>query len=109
MWICLNDAFLSIVEDRDDKNTLRVRARVAGDIERVFPKAKVEERPLNDYRYMALVDRMMVAEAVMRRVIAIDYGNFKASVQERDRHDYYLSVWGVLHRFGLARLRRRAS
>ena len=32
MWIYLNDAFLSIVADRDDPSRLLVRGRFAGDI-----------------------------------------------------------------------------
>lgn len=37
MWICLNDAFLSIVAHRDKPGVLLVRARRPGDIERTFP------------------------------------------------------------------------
>lgn len=106
MWIFMNDSFLSIVEDRDRPGFLRVRARVAGDIERVFPfcEGEVEERPRNDYRFMALVPRAAVAEAITRRIVGIDYGNFKDSVPESDRHDYYAEVWGAMYRFAQERL-----
>ena len=41
MWIQFNNAFLSIVENREKKKELLVRARVKGDIEKVFLKADV--------------------------------------------------------------------
>ena len=41
MWICHNRAFLSVVANREDKNTLLVRARIEGNIEAVFPDAKI--------------------------------------------------------------------
>ena len=40
MWIILNKSFLSIVKNRNDENELLVRARVKGDIQRVFKNAK---------------------------------------------------------------------
>jgi len=45
MWVVLNDAFLSVVADRDDPNRLLVRARFHNDIARVFPNAEVTETP----------------------------------------------------------------
>ena len=41
MWIQFNNAFLSIVENRDNKLELLVRARIKGDIEKIFPEADV--------------------------------------------------------------------
>lgn len=41
MWICLKNSFLSVVADRENKERLLVRARRTGQIERVFPAAKV--------------------------------------------------------------------
>jgi hypothetical protein len=64
MWIFLSDAFLSIVDKGGDGTTLLVRARKAGDIERVFPETEVEETPRNDYRYRARLPRERVAEAM---------------------------------------------
>jgi hypothetical protein len=32
------------------------------------------------------------------RVMALDYGNFKSSVQNRKRHDAYMEVWDVMYR-----------
>ena len=99
MWIFLNHAFLSIVNKGGDGSTLLVRARREGDIERVFPKAKVELTPHNDYRFRARIDREAVALAMAEAVRAITYGNFKGSVKEQARHDAYMEVWSTMHDF----------
>ena len=39
MWIQFNNAFLSILENRDNKQELLVRARINGDIEKNFPES----------------------------------------------------------------------
>ena len=106
MWIFLNNAMLSIV---DPKGTyeggqgtkggpLLVRARIAGDIEAVFPGAKVAKTPGRDYLFRATVSRREVAEAMFNAVADIDYTNFKGSVPEKGRHDAYMGVWGVMNR-----------
>lgn len=107
MWIFLNDAFLSIVDKEGDGTTLLVRAREEGDIERVFPDAKVIHTPHNDYPYRARIDREQVAERIADAVRHIRYGNFKATVREPDRHDAYLGVWREMVRFQERKSRQR--
>ena len=85
MWILMNDAML-------------VRARLAGDIERVFPLAQVEVGGGSDYRFRATVPEDEVADAVSRRLLSINYGNFKASVREPQRHHAYFKVWDIMYR-----------
>ena len=59
------DSFLSIVDKGDpSRKTLLVRARKAGDIERVFPDAKVNEGVGSDYQYRSRIDREAVALAM---------------------------------------------
>jgi hypothetical protein len=99
MWICLNDAFLSIVTpsaDEPNSDTLLVRARRPGDIEGVFPDAKVEKRPERDYLFRALVPREKVAMAIAGQLMAIDYSNFKDSVRDRKLHDAYATTWSTM-------------
>ena len=96
MWICFNDSFLSIVENREDDSTLLVRARIAGDIDRVFPGARTWQDLGADYHFRANIPRAQVATAIAERLQAIDYPNFKGSVTDPDRKDAYLEVWGVL-------------
>ncbi|CDH46974.1 hypothetical protein [Candidatus Contendibacter odensensis] len=96
MWIFLNDAFLSIVEDKNNPDFLLVRGRIKGDIEQVFPDYLAIEGEGTDYRFRALVERDIVAEALYHAACNVDYGNFKSSVQERERHDKYMKVWEVM-------------
>ena len=98
MWILMNDSMLSVVRHSDLPGSLLVRARLAGDIEQVFPSAQVLEGGGSDYRFRATVPEQEVANAVSRRVLDIDYGNFKSSVPEPKRHNAYFKVWDVLHR-----------
>lgn len=99
MWVLLNDAFLSIVDKGDPSGeTLLVRARRAGDIEKVFPGAEVVANAGTDYAFRAWIDRSLVAERIAERIRGIAYGNFKSSVKEAVRHDVYMDVWGDLLR-----------
>jgi len=100
MWIFLTDSFLSIVDKGDSTGeTLLVRARKQGDIERVFPQAQVIEGAGTDYRYRARIPRDQVADAIAEAVRNIDYGNFKNHVSENDRHDAYFDVWSAMNKF----------
>ncbi len=96
MWIFLNNSFLSIVYDRNNSENLLVRARIQGDIERVFPKIKAVHSPNADYAFRASIPRAEVSKTIAKQVNSIDYDNFKNSVQEHDRHDAYFDVWSVM-------------
>jgi hypothetical protein len=61
MWIFLPDSFISVVQKPGDTDLLTVRARIAGDIERVFPDAQVQANQGTDYKYRAKVPREAVA------------------------------------------------
>ena len=89
MWIMLNNAFLSIVENRNKKDELLVRARIKGDIERVFPEADSFQDEQADYKYRAFVLRKEVEKVIALKVSEINYGNFKGSISpdDRSRHD----------------------
>lgn len=97
MWIVLNDAYLSIVKPREEKgDNLLVRARIKGDIERVFPDAVVTKLPNRDYDFRATVPAVEVARALVDRVFNLDYPNFKGSVAEHERHEAYYGIWRVM-------------
>ncbi len=95
MWIFLPNSMLSIVQKPGDAEagTLTVRARIAGDIERVFPDAKVIEGGGTDYRFRATIPRDQVAQAMHDQVMCLSYANFKSTVKEHRRHEAYLGVW----------------
>lgn len=111
MWIFLQNSFLSIVDPEASYDGLSgpigdkllVRARIDGDIEAVFPNAKVSETPHRDYRFRALISRRIVAAAMAEAVNQIGASNFKGSVPEKARHDAYSGVWGVMYREQLRR------
>ena len=57
MWIMTNNSYLSIVSKDCGPAELLVRARRAGDIEKVFPNAKVTRQTGSDYLYRAVLTR----------------------------------------------------
>ena len=93
MWLCLNSAFLSIVHKDCAANELLVRARRAGDIQKVFPNAKVTRRTDSDYLYRAILPRDLMKQALAAMIDLIDYPNFKDSVEDRSLHAAYVGVW----------------
>ena len=97
MWIFLPNSFISVVQKAGDTDTLTVRARIKGDIEAVFPGARVEADKGTDYKYRARVPRTAVAKVVSDQVMGLDYANFKAEVSDSVRHDAYLNVWRAMH------------
>ncbi len=107
MWISLSDSFLSIVAFHCKPQSLLVRARVAGDIERVFPQATITHTPKADYAYRAEVPRTEVAAALVATVDTITYDNFKNSVSDRARHDAYFACWGAMYDLQQKKANRR--
>ena len=100
MWIQFNNAFLSIVENRDNKLELLVRARIKGDIEKIFPEADVFEDDSADYKYRAFISKAKVAARMMLKTTEINYDNFKNSIpsDQSERHHSYLNVWTELRK-----------
>lgn len=96
MWLCLNNAFLSIVDKSTKSGCLLVRSRRRNDIRKVFPTAKVSESFGTDYRFRADIPREVVAEAVANQIRGIEYNNFKNSVDDDRLHAAYNRVWGVM-------------
>lgn len=99
MWLCLNDAFFSIVDPGDaappgsNGTCLLVRARIKGDLERYFPEAEILEDAGTDYRYRVIIKRAYVYELVTDSVTKINYTNFKDSVDSNTLLDLYHQFW----------------
>ena len=70
MWIMTNNSYLSIVSKDCGPAELLVRARRAGDIERIFPYAEVTRNTKRDYLYRAVLPRDAVKQAL---AATIDY------------------------------------
>jgi hypothetical protein len=98
MWVCLYDAFLSIVHKDCKPDELLVRARRPGDIEKIFPNAIVTEYDRADYQFRAVVKREVVIAAIATEITDIEYSNFKNQVADRELHDAYLNVWTTMSR-----------
>ena len=96
MWLCLNNAFLSVVAHYDDPEKLLVRARVKGHIEAVFPHAKLYQREGSDYLYRADLARTEVTAAISARLTHINYTNFKSTVKDRRLHGAYNETWHAM-------------
>lgn len=96
MWLCMNSAFLSVVHKHCLEDELLVRARRDGDIEKIFPDAKVMRSTDSDYPYRAVIPRNEVASAMAAQIQGIDYGNFKASVKGNSLRRGYLKVWHAM-------------
>src|SRR6202021_3335455 len=94
MWIMTNNGYLSIVSKECGPAELLVRARRAGDIEKVFPNAKVTRQTDSDYLYRAILPRDVVKRAFAAMIDLIDYPNFKDSVEQSPSQPAYVSVWG---------------
>lgn len=93
MWLCLSDAFLSIVAVPGRPEMLKVRARCPGHIERTFEGVEVQCTPGRDYLHRAEIPRAQVMEVLSRLVQDIDYDNFKDSVPDTKLHTAYADVW----------------
>ena len=100
MWVVLNKSFLSIVKNRNNEKQLLVRARVNGDIKKVFETADVFQDANADYKYRAYIEKEIVASAISEEIINIDYDNFKNSVSKNDneRKNSYMNVWSALYK-----------
>ena len=97
MWICLNNAFLSIVEDLDNSNRLLIRARRREHIVNVFGNVEIIVNGGTDYKYRTFQDRKLVIRTISSLIDNINYRNFKNSVTDDDLHDLYTGFW-VDHR-----------
>ena len=100
MWVFLNNSFLSIVENRNNKDELLVRSRIKGDIEKVFPDSDVFEIENADYKYRSYIKKTDVSSKLKNLVEEINYDNFKNSISpdKSERYKSYLNVWTELRK-----------
>lgn len=110
MWIFTVFGFYSVIEHRDDKKLVLIRARIKGDLERLrdryFKTEKGEVRlgeitctPAADYPYRALAWKDEFAQAMMHMAEDVNYTNFKSAVSKEsswERHDLYMKVWSIM-------------
>jgi hypothetical protein len=102
MWIFTPTAMLSVVAHRSEPGMLMIRARLKGDIQRVFPGARVVCTPKADYRFRTTVPRAAVAAVLANLAGAIDYPNVKDAIPKTGRvhdvrHRAMNRVWAAMH------------
>ncbi|MGI6355190.1 MAG: hypothetical protein ACOX6W_08855 [Lentisphaeria bacterium] len=101
MWLFCKSGFFSAVQHLDSADAIHVRARFAGDLERLCAAhgmtPKVAHTPGNDYPYRMDFSRSQWSRIVQAEAEAIDYGNFKAAVHGDLRRDAaYMDCWAAL-------------
>lgn len=98
MWVFFPNAMLSIVAHRDKPDTLLVRARFRGDIERVLPGVRVTRTPRADYLYRAEVSRIAMAGLLSEHANTMAYANVKGAIPMGDRRRSHAmhDVWQVM-------------
>lgn len=104
MWVITTDGFLSVVQDRDDRKGVLVRARALEDLQaldRYQPGLSegiwTDEEA--DYPFRLKLPKAAWATIVGRMARDIDYDNFKNAVKERQgdgRAQVYMKVWVAL-------------
>lgn len=101
MWLFCKSGYFSAVKHNEKPNTILLRARVEGDLERLAEAhqidMRIEHTPAADYAFRAELPAAEWTRAVMEESDAIDYGNFKNAVHDGTaRDDAYLDVWSVM-------------
>jgi hypothetical protein len=86
MWIMTPTSFISIVAHRSKPDVLLVRARLKGDIKRLFPAARVSTTPTADYRYRAEVAREVVGMVLSDLAATLAYTNVKGAIPKGKVH-----------------------
>jgi hypothetical protein len=103
MWLFTTLGFFSIVQKRSESG-LTVRARVAGDLDRLREKYMPElsatiRKAGTDYPFRATIGHDDFARGMAKIAKDIRYDNFKSEVAKKmgyDRAHVYGKVWCVL-------------
>lgn len=94
MWLCFNNAFVSVVEMSNDPSKLMVRARKREHLVNLFgPTAQIKTSYHTDYKYRVFVDRSDFAKFLSSKVMEINYSNFKDSVKDVELKSLYGDFW----------------
>lgn len=98
MWLFCKSGFFSAVRHAEKAETIHLRARFKGDLQRLFKahnvRAKVKYTPKNDYAYRANIPLQTWAEIVATEAADVDYENFKNAVHDGTARDMaYMDVW----------------
>ena len=109
MWIFTTIGMYDLVENRDRKGWMIIKARTEVDIWNLYNEHHAQFRmsalvsdPLWDYRHGIHIGRNTLAALVQKLVTAIDYTLFKSAVHANPTQAIktrpYLEVWGIMQR-----------
>lgn len=93
MWFCLNNGFVSAVENRNDPEVLVVRARRREHLADNFPGYNIVVGGSTDYNYRIFITKEDFAKIIKDKIMNINYDNFKNSVEDDDLHILYAQFW----------------
>lgn len=104
MWIATEHGFYSAVQNRNNHNTVLIRARVRKDLEYLrerlgaFNCPPIVDSPKADYPHRLLITKEQWAWFLARSGEEVDYPNFKSRVGKHDpaREKIYHEVWADL-------------
>lgn len=89
MWLCFNDGFISVVENRHNPERFLIRSRRAEILLQLFPTKQLVRNDTRDYRYRVEVKRDELLPVVTERLKNINYPQFKESVDDYELHRLY--------------------
>ncbi len=75
MWVCLNDALVSAVQDFRRPDVLMIRSRKREHLHRLFPDAEVLAIPSRDYAFRVFVSKAEFIEVMTRLIDGIVSGS----------------------------------
>jgi hypothetical protein len=103
MWIATEHGFYSAVENRNNHDTVIVRARVRDDLTKMvttmgWDDVTIVDSPRADYPHRVTITKNQWAHFVATAATGIDYPNFKSRVGKHDpgRSYVYHDVWATL-------------
>ncbi len=106
MWLFCKEGYFSAVAHNEKTDTILLRSRFQGDLERLFkrhsalfgglPLPKVQHTPNADYAFRAELPKALWSAIAAEVANDIDYGNFKNRVHEgkgSPRDAAYMGCW----------------
>lgn len=98
MWMFCKSGFFSAVQHNANPGLIHLRARLKGDLERLFEKhgyvVEITHTPNNDYAWRADVTKEAWAAICKAEAEDVDYTNFKNRVHDGTARDAaYMNVW----------------
>lgn len=97
MWIFLNKAFLSVVQDLDNPDYLLVRARDRNHLHAILvPDENIYTIEGSDYQYRTKMHKRTFAVLISGEIRAINYPKFKSSVKDPKYRQVLREIWSAV-------------